>query len=158
VFVWGVRVCVCVWVLERVCACASVGRTFSQVMIKKFFFLSHRHWHEHSKRHRSSMFGGPWRKRERGSPDSSRGEHRFARRRCASFGMAFFMALTLLEAADSNLPVTRSNLIERTSAVGQRAERGRGGECKRGVVRVRGRFPALCRLCVSARGVRNSES
>ena len=28
VFVWGVRVCVCVWVLERVCACASVGRTF----------------------------------------------------------------------------------------------------------------------------------
>jgi len=118
VFVWGVRVCVCVWVLERVCACASVGRTFSQVMIKKFFFLSHRHWHERSKRHRSSMFGGPWRKRERGSPDSSRGEHRFARRRCASFGMAFFMALTLLEAADSNLPVTRSNLIERTSALG----------------------------------------
>ena len=65
------------------------------------------------------MFGGPWRKRERGSPDSSRGEHRFARRRCASFGMAFFMALTLLEAADSNLPVTHSNLqIERTSALG----------------------------------------
>jgi hypothetical protein len=71
--------------------------------------------------------GGHWRTRDRGSPDSSRGAHRFACRRCASFGidmssywlLASFLALNLLEAADSNLPVTHSNLqIERTSALG----------------------------------------